>query len=168
MSTSEIIEAVHAAGGTLELEHGRIKYRLPDHALYLIPILRKSKRELLSALKNSPQPLCEDPAPMQKHFDHWRSETCILDRRCASSVSLLHIGFSRWCTKQRITSCTRSAFERLLTALAQIENGLALGVVFRDDYEWVFGAGSRGAANQYARSEREPVGQAANESRSQF
>jgi hypothetical protein len=51
VSAIEIIKAVRAAGGKLEVSGDRIHYTIPDTAAPLLPQLRRHKAELLSLLK---------------------------------------------------------------------------------------------------------------------
>lgn len=141
MSASELIAAVQAAGGSLEIQDGRIRYSLPKSASHLVGALREAKSELLWALQARSTPLCDEPLLMQEVFDMWRAGSCVVDGRGASSVSSLHIDFSKWCAGRHVNPCSRSAFERLLMAVpARMEDGFAIGLVFREDHESVFRA----------------------------
>jgi hypothetical protein len=56
MNAPEVLEAVQNVGGSLALSGERIQYALPDSAVWLVPELKRNRKELIGLLRGERTP----------------------------------------------------------------------------------------------------------------
>lgn len=68
MTAIEVLHAVEKAGGSLALNGGQIKYKIPKPALWLVPELKQHREELIELLKEEETP---PPMPIGVRLIRW-------------------------------------------------------------------------------------------------
>jgi hypothetical protein len=81
MNAPEVLEAVQNAGGSLTISGGRIRYALPDSALWLVTELKQHREELIGLLREEGTP---PPMPPGVRLLKWQPKD--------PPIAIVHMG----------------------------------------------------------------------------
>lgn len=147
MHALEIIEKITTGGGSIWAEADKVRARLPETMRILVPEIHAQKDELLIELQSRPiagatperiETSEPDGWPWETDFVRWRLERCASrrDHEDGSNIGALLLSFAEWCCRNNSAPAPREVFERLLTMSGfQTSDGMAIGLILRDDLE---------------------------------
>jgi hypothetical protein len=138
-AAAELIEAVKANGGQLRVEDGYLVIAPKEAAAPVLEDLRRHKAEIIGLLSHADAPRV-DAGPWGEDFKRWARERCAARKRHsdAGGIGYLLLDFAQWATRNNSIPCDRKTFEALLTDSGfRCVDGLALGLVLRDDLQAV-------------------------------
>lgn len=153
MTGAELIAAVEAAGGTVEItaDHERVRCRLPRSGEALMEEVREQGQEILEVLRkrfaNLPAHQDSSEAVLKPHLaeadlsdlaervDLWLRSQCFAVHGCATSPRRLHDEFSRWARVERCPFVEHAFLERLLElGFVLDESAFIVGLVPKADF----------------------------------